>query len=178
MGWAGYRRLLQHSLDMSAELRNRLTVSGWHIVNESPLAALCFTGCNYDSALTAKPTRKVDERLLGVWLGGEDGKDTMTVRPYDDSTYVVAMDNDIYRAFHSDFADTAFISVQELNGSREYLYLVATLSADGQQLTIRTVSTKVVPEGTKGRAALQKLIRANLANPKLYSDPLVFNRKK
>ena len=83
------------------------------------------------------------------------------------------------RAFHTDFAGTGFISVQDLNASnRLYLYLTAELSADGNQLTLRTVSTKVVPDSTKGRAALQKLIQANLANPKLYGDPLVFTRKK
>lgn len=143
------------------------------------LTALCLTGCNYEVALTAKPTRKVDERLLGVWLGGEDGKDTLVVRRYDDSTYVVSMDDDIYRAFHSDFAGTAFLSVQDLNAdNRLYLYLTAEVSADGRQLTLRTVSSKVVPEETKDRAALQKLIKANLANPRLLGDALVFQRKK
>lgn len=143
------------------------------------MAALFLAGCNYDVALTEKPTRQIDTRLLGVWLGGEDGKDTMVVRSLDASTYVVAMDHDIYRAFHSDFADTGFISVQDLNADdRRYLYLTAGLSADGNQLTVRTVSTKVVPEATKGRAALQKLIQTNLANPKLLGEPLVFTRKK
>jgi hypothetical protein len=143
------------------------------------LLCLAFTGCNYDVALTAKPTRKIDERLIGIWLGGENGKDTMAVRRLDDSTYVVAMDGDIYRAFHSDFAGTAFISVQDLNAdNRRYLYLTTALSADGNQLTLRTVSTKVVPEETKGRAALQELIKANLANPKLLGEPLVYQRKK
>jgi hypothetical protein len=143
------------------------------------LIGLLLVGCNYDVALTAKATRQIDERLLGVWLGGENGKDTMTVRRLDDTSYVVAMDDDIYRAFHTDFAGTAFISVQDLNAdNRLYLYLTAALSADGHQLTLRTVSTKVVPEETKGRAALQKLIQANLANPALFGDPLVFTRKK
>jgi hypothetical protein len=140
--------------------------------------ALLLTGCNYDVALTAKPTRNIDERLLGVWLGGDEGKDTMVVRRLDDATYVVAMDDDLYRAFHSDFAGTAFLSVQELNHGRLYVYLTAVLAADGNQLTLRTVSTKVVPEETKGRAALQKLIKANLANPALFGEPLVFQRKK
>lgn len=140
---------------------------------------LFLAGCNYDVPLTAKPTRGIDERLLGVWLGGEDGKDTMTVRRLDDSTYVVAMDDDIYRAFHTDLAGTAFISVQNLNAdNRLYLYLTAALAADGNQLTLRTVSPKVVPEETKGRAALQKLIKANLTNPRLLGEPLVFKRKK
>ena len=141
-------------------------------------AALLLPGCNYEVPLTAKPTRNVDERLLGVWLGGDDGKDTMTVRQFDEATYVVAMDHDLYRAYHSDFAGTAFLSVQELNHDRLYLYLTATLSADGHQLTVRTVSTKVVPEKTKSRTALQKLIQANLANPALFGDPVIFTRKK
>ena len=139
---------------------------------------LLFAGCNYDVPLTARPTRNIDERLLGVWLGGDEGKDTMVVRRLDDSTYVVAMDDDLYRAFHSDFAGTAFLSVQELNHGRLYVYLTAVLAADGNQLTLRTVSTKVVPEETKGRAALQKLIKANLAHPALFGEPLVFTRKK
>lgn len=142
-------------------------------------AALLLAGCNYDVPLTARPTRNIDERLLGVWLGGDDGKDPMVVRSLDDATYVVALDHDLYRAFHSEFAGTAFLSVQDLNAAnRLYLYLTATLSADGHQLTLRTVSTKVVPETVKERAALQKLIQANLAHPALFGEPLVFQRKK
>lgn len=141
-------------------------------------AVLLLAGCNYEVPLTARPTRNVDERLLGVWLGGDEGKDTMVVRSLDDATYVVAMDHDLYRAFHSEFAGTAFLSVQELNHDRLYTYITTTLSPDGNQLTLRTVSTKVVPEATKDRAALQKLIQANLANPALFGEPLVFTRKK
>jgi len=144
-------------------------------------AALLLAGCNYDVALTAKPTRKVGERLLGDWLGGEGGKDLMNVRQLDASSYVVAFDNDIYRAFHSDFADTAFVSVESLqSGSNhgKYVYLSWALSPDGNQLTLRTVSSQVVPESTKGRPALQKLIKANLDNSALFGEPLVFTRKK
>ena len=53
MGWAGYRRLIQHAFDMGADLRNRLTASGWLIVNESPLAVLCFTDSTRDLNLAA-----------------------------------------------------------------------------------------------------------------------------
>ena len=142
---------------------------------------LFLAGCNYEVALTAKPTRKIDERLIGVWLGGENGKDTMSVRQLDDATYVIAMDDDIYRAFHSDFAGTAFVSVQSLqpnNDHGKYVYVTWAVSPAGDQLTVRTVSVKVVPEETKGRDALQQLIKANLTNPALLSDPLVFTRKK
>jgi hypothetical protein len=143
--------------------------------------ALCLAGCNYDVALTAKPTRSVEERLLGDWLGGDDGKDPMNVRQFDDSGYVVAFDGDIYRAFHSDFADRTFVSVENLQSGSDrgkFTYLLWALSPDGSQLTLRTVSTKVVPETTRSRATLQKLIKANLTNPALLGEPLVFTRKK
>ena len=145
---------------------------------------LLFAGCNYDVPLTEKPTRKVDARLLGEWVSfdkNEQKLEQMTVRKLDDSTYVVAMDKDIYRVFHSDFADTAFVSAQDLQsgeGYGKYAYYVWSLSADGKELTIKGVRTEVVPEDTKGREAFQKLIKDNLANPKLYGEPLVFTPKK
>jgi hypothetical protein len=146
----------------------------------SVVTASFLAGCNYDVALTAKPTRPVEEPLLGDWLGGDNGKDPMNVRQLDGSVYVVAFDGDIYRAFHSDFVNQAFVSVETLQSGDygKFTYLSWSLSPDGSQLTLRTVSTKVVPETTKGRAELQKLIRANLGNPALFGEPLVFTRKK
>ena len=145
------------------------------------VAGLFLSGCNYDVPLTAKPTRKIDSRLIGDWVAvDKDSKeeDQMHVRKLDDVTYVVSMDKDIYRAFHSDFAGTAFLSVQDLNSTeRLYVYVTYQLSADGRQLSVFTVNTKVVPEETKGRAALQKLIKQQLANPKLLNEPMVFTRK-
>ena len=145
------------------------------------VAGLLLSGCNYDVPLTAKPTRKIDPRLIGDWIAvDKDSKDEdqMHVRKLDDATYVVSMDKDIYRAFHSDFADRAFLSVQDLNSSdRLFVYLTYELSSDGRQLSVFTVSTKVVPEETKGRSALQKLIKQQLTNPKLLNDPMVFMRK-
>jgi len=144
------------------------------------LGALFLAGCNYDAALTARPTKPVDPRLLGDWVivDKDTGKaEAMQVRQLDKSTYVIALDGDIYSAFHSDFAGTGFLSVQDLNTpARLYVYVTAVVSADGRQLTVQTVSTKVVPETTKGRGALQKLIKSSLANPALFEAPLVFNR--
>jgi hypothetical protein len=143
------------------------------------LTALCLAACNYDAPLTAKPTRKIDERLLGNWLGGEEGKDPMHVRKLDDTTYVVAFDKDIYRAFHSDFEKTAFLTVQDLNSSdRLYLYMTWEISADGTQLTLRTVNDKIVTDKTKGQAALQKAVKENLKNPALLGETMIFTRKK
>jgi aromatic-L-amino-acid decarboxylase len=59
MGWAGYQKLVQHSLNMCADLRDRLTAAGWRIVNESPLAVLCFTDPTRDLNLAAIAARVV-----------------------------------------------------------------------------------------------------------------------
>ena len=143
---------------------------------------LLLGGCNYDFPLTAKPTRKIDARLLGDWTAVDKNnpkEELMQVRQLDDSTYVVSFDHDIYRAFHADFADTAFLSVQDLNSAaRKYLYFTWQVSADGEQLTMRGVSNKVVPEATKTPADIQRLIKQNLTNPKLFGDEIPFTRKK
>jgi hypothetical protein len=144
-------------------------------------AALLLAGCNYDVALTEKPTRNLDERLIGRWYGGEDGKEPMIVRQLDRANYVVAFDNDLYRAFHTDYADMALVSVESLQPGSDrgkFVFMSWLLSADGNQLTLRSVSTKVIPEELKDRAEIQKLIKANLVNPALFNEPMVFRRKQ
>jgi hypothetical protein len=146
----------------------------------SALGTVFLAACNYDAALTARPTRDIDPRMLGDWviIDKDTGKtEAMQVRQLDKANYVIALDGDLYSAFHSDFSGTPFLSVQDLNTpDRLYLFFTASMSIDGRQLTVQTLSTKVVPGTTKGRGALQKLIKANLANPDLFEQPLIFNR--
>jgi hypothetical protein len=47
----------------------------------------------------------VQERLLGDWISLDD-KETMKVRRLDDNIYIVYFDGDLFRAYHSDVADT------------------------------------------------------------------------
>lgn len=144
--------------------------------------ALFLAGCDFDSSLTPVATHKVDARLLGDWVGveQENGKEEiMTVRKFDDATYAVAMDHDIYRAYHSDFSGQPFLSVQDLNSDdRKYCFYTWQLSAEGDQLTLRHVSTKVISDKTKTGPELQKLIKANGANPQLLEKEIQFTRKK
>ncbi|HVZ66144.1 MAG TPA: hypothetical protein VG936_16370 [Lacunisphaera sp.] len=145
---------------------------------------LGLAACNYDFPLTEKPTHKVDSRLLGDWVHfdqDEQKLEQLSVRQLDENAYVVAMDGDLYRVIHSDFADTAFVSVQDLQPGDlhgKYAYYAWELSPDGHQLTVKGVRTRIVPEDTKDAAAAQKLIRDNLANPALYGEPQVFTPKK
>jgi hypothetical protein len=139
-----------------------------------------FSGCNYELPLTAKPTRRIEERLIGDWItssSGEQKEEILHVRRWDDSTYAVAFDNDLYRASHSDLDGTSFLSVQDLNSSeRKYLYMLFSLSADGQKLGLQTMSAKVVPEKIRSQGAIQKLVRQNIHNPELLGEVLTFTR--
>lgn len=51
LGWEGYRMHVERSLDMADRLRDLLHANGWQVVNESPLAVLCFV----DAETTADP---------------------------------------------------------------------------------------------------------------------------
>ena len=145
-------------------------------------AALCLlSACDYEFPATAGPTRGVDEKLVGDWItfDKDEHKDlAMHVRKLDEFNYVVSVDSDIYRAYHSDLDKLSLLSVQDLNSeSRKYLFYTWKLSADGKQLTLRRVTSELVPESTKDAVALQSLLNKNAANPKLLGEELMFTRK-
>jgi len=145
------------------------------------IAVACFfalSGCEYEVPLTAKPTRKVDEKLVGDWVS-KDGKDKMKVRRLDDSIYIVSYNGDLFRAFHSDVARTSFVSVQDIDSpDRKYAYLTWKLSDDGKRLGLRVVNTKVIPNENKDSETIQKLVEKNLQNPELLGDETQFGKEK
>jgi hypothetical protein len=145
------------------------------------IATLCgvaISGCDYEAPITAGPTRKLDERLLGNWVS-KDGKEKMKVRKLDDSTYVGSYDGTLFRAFHSDVAGTAFVSAQNIDSAeRKYIYVTYTVSADGDRLGMREVNTEVIPKGTKDPAGVRRLLQDNLQNPKLLKEEDQFLRER
>ena len=142
---------------------------------------LLLTGCDYTVPITARPTRPVNARLLGDWIsldpsGKQDA--AMSVRPLDESAYAVAIEGDIYRAFHSECAGLPLVSVQDLNSSsRKYVYYAWQLTADGARLTLRRVSLAVIPDSTPDSPAVQRLLAVHASDPKLFEHELVFTRK-
>jgi glutamate/tyrosine decarboxylase-like PLP-dependent enzyme len=46
IGWDGYRKLIRRALLTSADLRDRLEAARWRVVNNSPVAVLCFVDSN------------------------------------------------------------------------------------------------------------------------------------
>jgi hypothetical protein len=120
----------------------------------------------------------VQERLLGDWTS-DDGKETLKLRSLDDSIYIVYYDGDLFRAYHSDVAETPFASVQDLNSTdRKYAYVIWKLSDDGKFLRLRNVNEKVVPKQTRDSAAVVALLTRNARNPELFGEEIEFRKEK
>jgi hypothetical protein len=150
--------------------RHFLPSAGWLC---AALLLAAFTGgCVYEAPLTAKPTGKIDERLLGDWVEDQaDGKD-LKIRKLDDSHYVICYD-DFFQAFHSDVGEGHFVSIQQIDpvSEKDRKYTLATyeLKDDGKTLVVRTVNEKTISNTFKTAAALEKAVRANLKNPDLLN---------
>ena len=120
----------------------------------------------------------MQERLLGDWTSA-DGKEKLKLRRLDDGIYIVYYDGDLFRAYHSDVADTPFASVQDINSNdRKYAFVVWKLSDDRKHLSLRSVSDKVVPKETKDSAAIVALLKKNACNPDLFGEEIEFSREK
>jgi hypothetical protein len=137
-----------------------------------------FAACNYEVPITTSPTRNVQEQLLGDWTSS-DGKEQMKVRRLDESFYVIYYDGDLFRAYHSDVAETPFVSVQDLNSKdRKFAYVVWKLSDDGKNMILRNVSDKVVPKETKDSASVVALLNKNARNVELFGEEIEFRKVK
>jgi hypothetical protein len=134
--------------------------------------------CEYEVPITPSPTQKVQERLLGDWTS-TDGKEKMKVRSLDDSVYIVYYDGDLFRAYHSDIAETPFARVQDLNSNdRKYAYVVWKLSEEGKHLSLRNLNRKVIPKETRDSAAVAALLTKNAHNPELFGEEIEFRKEK
>jgi len=142
------------------------------------LCCLAFAACQYEVPITSAPTRKVQEQLLGNWRSS-DGKEELKLRRLDDGVYIVYYDGDLFRAYHSDIAETSFATVQDLNSSdRKYAYMVWKLSDDGKHLSLRNVSDKVISKESKDSATVIALLTKNARNPELFGEEIEFRKEK
>jgi hypothetical protein len=142
------------------------------------LCSLAFAACQYEVAITSAPTRKVQEQLLGNWRSS-DGKEELKLRRLDDNIYLVYYDGDLFRAYHSDVAETPFATLHDLNSNdRKYAYVVWKLSDDGKHLSLRNVSDKVISKETKNSGTVVALLTKNASNPELFGEEIEFRKEK
>ncbi|MHC4063449.1 MAG: hypothetical protein ACYSUI_02955 [Planctomycetota bacterium] len=144
------------------------------------VVAACFIficSCIYEVPITSEATREVDARVLGSWTS-KDGEEKMKVVKLDDSNYIVCINGDLYRVYHSDVAETPLVSVQDLGSDKpQYAYWTWNLSDDGT-LTLHMVNDKIVPDDTKDSAGVRKLLIENLQNPELFVDEIQMTKDK
>ena len=142
------------------------------------LFPLALGACQYDVPITSSPTRKVQEQLLGDWRSS-DGKEELKLRRLDDGIYIVYYDSDLFRAYHSDVAETSFATIQDLNSNdRKYAYVVWKLSDDGKHLSLRNVSDKVISKEIKDSGTVVSLLTKNASNPELFGEQIEFRKEK
>jgi len=119
----------------------------------------------------------VQEQVLGNWIS-QDGNEHMRVRRLDDNIYIVYYDGDLFRAYHSDVANTPFVSVQDINSNdRKYAYVVWKLSDDSKDLRLRSVNRDVIPKEKKNSTAVAKFLEENANNPDLLGEEIQFNKE-
>ena len=120
----------------------------------------------------------MQERLLGNWTSA-DGQEKLKLRKFDDSTYIVYYDGDLFRAYHSDVGDIPFASVQDLNSrDRKYAYVIWKLSDDGEKLRLRNVNDTVIRKETKDSTTIIALLTKNARNPELFGEEIEFRKEK
>lgn len=140
------------------------------------LAALLVAGCEFEAPITDKPTRPTIDKLVGTWKAVGD-TDVMQVRQLDTATYVVSYNGDLYSAHHSDLGGVPYVSVLHLDPkNRKYSFLTWQLSDADDRLTLRVVSSEVIPKETRGSAALRAELARHAKNPKLLGKELHYAR--
>ena len=131
----------------------------------------------YIVPITDQPTRKIERQLIGDWVTA-DGVDVIKVRQLTDSTYIVAYNDILFRAFHTDLAKVPFLSVQELEtDNRTYTYFSYRLSSDGNKIYLRLVNEELIPDELTESVAIQRLLIRNLHNPSLFHAEEEFRRQ-
>jgi hypothetical protein len=100
------------------------------------------------------------------------------MRRLDDNIYIVYYDGDLFRAYHSDVADTPFVSVQDINSNdRKYAYVVWKLSDDSKRLRLRSVNRDIIPKENKNSTEVAKFLEQNATNPDLFGEEIEFNKE-
>ena len=119
----------------------------------------------------------MQEQVLGNWIS-QDGKEQLRARRLDENIYIVYYDGDLFRAYHSDVADTPFVSVQDINSDdRKYAYVIWKLSDDRQHLTLRSVNRDVIPKQRKDSTRVASFLEENAKNPGLFGEEIQFNKE-
>jgi hypothetical protein len=141
-----------------------------------------------------------DSRLFGVWEWRDAHVNRAVIRPWDPHTYVIDVlsgdptgdtgqaiaprERNVFKAWLTDIKGQTFLTMQPIdtigtvNGDeRQPYYLVSRIKLEGTTLTAEAIDPQFKPlQDVKTSAELERLITANLDNPKLFTSPTVTTR--
>jgi hypothetical protein len=151
--------------------------------------ALILYGCDYEIPLVVEPSENIDPALCGVWRqsnpGGEEHKllilpisarEVLAVYPVNTKNAMfgkgVIWSPDELDLFQINWFGKADGSLP--SNRRTYQY--AAWSLNGDVLNIHLINPKLVDPATSSAAGLAEKIIANIADPELFRDALIFKR--
>jgi|WetSurMetagenome_2_1015567.scaffolds.fasta_scaffold00152_41 hypothetical protein len=154
--------------------------------------ALLIAACEYQEPLSEKQGIRIDESVLGLWMGVPEknktsSKEDLLVLQISATEYFVhyneGNESMYFRAYPIKVGNISCLQLQLIGTStgpatkNEPQYQVALYQINGDELSIRMMNTSVVGEKL-GSAAMREAFLKNQTNDKLFREPGKFRRVK
>ena len=177
----------------------RIPVPRWVVAAALFAVLTALAGClPFPVGDPAKAT--ADSRLFGVWEWRDAHVNRAVIRPWDRHTYVIDVltgdptgdagqtiapkSRDVFKAWLADIKGQTFLTMQPIdtigtvNGDdRQPYYIVSRIRLEGTTLTAEAIDPEFKPlKDVKTQADLERLVAANLDNPKLFTPPTTTTR--
>ncbi len=137
-------------------------------------ACFVFGGCEFDQPISSAPNAQIDEYLIGEWKNPRNH--SVKISKTDAEHYQISYDGDPFLvAYHYDFGSQRFICGKNVSKPK-YMFFSYTLENNNQRMRLKTVGYDVIKSDKASSSEIQKIIAANLQNPKLFTDEEIFER--
>jgi hypothetical protein len=154
---------------------------------------LCVAACEYQEPLSEKQNIPIDQALLGLWEPAPEKNEPkpsgewILALKYSDTEYMIhyqtGSDSMYFRAYPLKIGDISCVQLQLIGDSNgplaksEPAYQVASVTLNGDEVTIRMMNTSVVGHDL-AVPALREAFLKNSKNADLFREPVKFRRVK
>jgi len=154
---------------------------------------LPVSACEYHEPLAEKQNIPIDQALLGLWEPAPEKNEAkpsgewILALKYSDSEYMIhyqsGSDSMYFRAYPLKVGDISCVQLQLIGDAGgplakgEPAFQVASVTLNGDEVTIRMMNTSVLGRDLAG-PALREAFLKNAKNPGLFREPVKFRRVK
>jgi hypothetical protein len=152
------------------------------------ISLLLITSCDYKVAIVEKPSMQINDKLIGTWeRTNEQNKiEKLLILPIDKYEYFIAypLGNKAMfaKACFANIADKILVQIKWFGTAegvipkdgRVYQYAEYTLGKN--QLHIQMLNTNIINKDIKTSSELKNTIKVNIDNPKLFYNPMNFEK--